>query len=210
MIRGLFKTTSRHRKYWATRKIDWMAAYFNPDHPHRAAILERLKDFHPFMAILEVGCAAGANLYRIKKMFPHSDIGGIDWSADAIETAKKIFPKVTILQVGEATDIYLGTQGTDMLLSDMAYIYLSKKDFRRAIKEAKRVVRLGVVFCEFHEPRWGRRWAIKMMTGYNAYDYRAELLKAGFHDIQIKPLTSKDWPDTEKENGLRAVISART
>ena len=42
-----------------------------------------------------------------------------------------------------------------------------------------------------------------------ALDYKKELERVGFHDVQIKSLTTKEWPDTEKENGLRAVISAR-
>ena len=208
-MKGLLKNTAWHRKYWKKRVINWHDSYWTPEHPHRDRIIEALQQFHPFRSVLEVGCAAGANLYRVKQAFPQSDVGGMDWSADAIAEAKKIMPKVSVLQVGEATDIYIGSQGTDILLSDMCYIYLSKRDFRKAMKEAKRAVRLGVVFCEFHEKSAIKRFLIRLVTGYNAYDYRAELLKAGFHDVQIKSLTTKDWPDTEKENGLRAVISAR-
>ena len=36
-----------------------------------------------------------------------------------------------------------------------------------------------------------------------------ELKDVGFWDIQITPLTEKDWPDTEKEKGLRCIISAK-
>src|SRR3990167_10102500 len=155
-IRGLFKTTSRHRKYWKGRKIDWNQAYFNPEHPHRTLLVERLKEFHPFSSILELGCAAGANLYRIKQAFPGSDVGGLDWSADAIEEAKKMLPRASVLQVGEATDIYISPKGAHMLLYDMCLIYLDRKDFRKATREAKRVAAKGIVLCEFHEPKWWR------------------------------------------------------
>ena len=208
-MRGLFKTTNRHRKYWKNRKIDWATAYGNFDHPHRQLIVNALQQFLPFRSVLELGCASGANLVRIKQAYPFSDVGGLDWNADAIETAKKFLPQAGVLQVGEATDVYISSGGADVVLTDMCYIYLGPKDFLQAIREARRVARKGVIFCEFHEPKWWKRVAIKWTAGYNAHDYRKSLEKIGFHDINIVKLTPQDWPETEKENGLRAIITAR-
>lgn len=207
-LKGILKTTNYFRNYWKGRVIDWNQSYFNPEHPHRAVIVEALRKFH-FKSVFEVGCAAGANLYRIKKAFPWTDIGGIDWSAEAIAEAKKMLPGVGVLQVGEADDVYISDKGADILMSDMCYIYLDRKHFTRALKEAKRVARNGVLFCEFNEKSWIKRLLIKLTTGYNAYDYERELINAGFHDIEVRKLTTKDWPDTERENGLRCVITAR-
>jgi len=209
-IHGFLKTTNFHRKWWKKRQIDWTQAYMNPDHPHRGVIVEKLKSLYPFRSILEVGCAAGANLYRIKQAFPQSDIGGIDWNEKAIETAKQYLPKASVLQVGEATDVYIGSKGADVLMSDMCYIYLDKKNFRKAILEAKRVARKGVLFCEFNHTNWFMRQMIRITTGYNAYNFRVELERIGFRDIEITKLTPKDWPETEKENGLRCIITARS
>ena len=207
---GALKTTGFWRKYWKARKINWNTAYMNPDHPHRQIIIDKLRGFGVFRSVLEVGCAAGANLYKIKQIYPGADIGGIDWNADAIEEAKRMLPRASVLQVGEATDIYISPKGADIVLSDMCFIYLTPKDFRKAIKEAKRVARIGVIFCEFHETNPLKRMLIKFASGYNAYDYQKELTRAGFHDIEIQKLTPTDWPETEKEKGLRAVITART
>ena len=207
-IKGIFKTTNWHRKWWKDRKLDWASAYGNPEHPHRMKIIEALKQFR-FTSVLELGMGAGANLVLIKQHFPKVDVGGIDINAEAVEVARKVLPNAGVLQTGEATDVYLSNRGSDMILTDMCYIYLSLKDFKKAIKEAKRMARRGVVFCEFHEPRWWRRWLIKLATGYGAFDYRKALMKEGFHDIRITPLTPKDWPDTEEEKGLRAIIVAR-
>ena len=197
------------RGYWKGRKLGWKQAYTDTNHPHRQVIIDRLKGFGIFRSVLEVGCAAGANLYKIKQTFPGADVGGIDWSEGAIEEAKKILPK-SILQVGEATDVYISGKGADILLSDMCYIYLDKKNFRKAIKEAKRVARVGVIFCEFNETNWFKRIGIKMLTGYNAQDYYKELTRAGFYDVEIKKLTTDEWPGTEREKGLRAIITARS
>ena len=208
--KGIAKTTGYWRRYWKERKIDWNQSYMNPDHPHRQIIIDKLRNFGVFRSILEVGCAAGANLYKIKQNFPGADIGGLDWNADAIEEAKRMLPRASVLQVGEATDIYISNKGADILLSDMCFIYLSPGEFKKAIKEARRVARVGVIFCEFHQEKWIKRLLVKIFTGYNAYNYRKELIKAGFHDIEITPLTTKQWPDTEKEKGLRCIITART
>ena len=198
------------RRYWKNRTLGWKQSYTDINHPHREVIIEKLKKVGIFRSILEVGCAAGANLYKIKQVYPGADVGGIDWSESAIEEAKKILPKATVLQVGEATDIYISGKGTDMLLSDMCYIYLNKQNFRKAIMEAKRVARMGVIFCEFNETNPLKRLGIKMLTGYNAYDYQKELTRAGFYDIEIQKLTTTDWPGTEKEKGLRCVITAKS
>ena len=197
------------RKYWKGRTLGWKQSYTDVNHPHRQVIIDKLREFGIFRSILEVGCAAGANLYRIKQIYPGADIGGIDWSPSAIEEAKKILPKASVLQEGEATDIYISNKGADILLSDMCYIYLNKRNFRKALKEAKRIARVGVIFCEFNETNWFKRIGIKMLTGYNAYDYYKELTRAGFYDIEIQKLTTIEWPGTEKEKGLRAIITAR-
>ena len=208
--KGILKSTNWHREYWKARKIDWNQAYMNPDHPHRSIIVDKLREFGVFRSVLEVGCAAGANLYKIKQTFPSSDVGGIDWSADAIEEAKRMLPRAPILQVGEATDIYISDKGTDILLSDMCYIYLDKNNFCKAIKEAKRAARNGVIFCEFHHPSWIVRQLLKWRTGYNAYDYPQELKNAGFYDIELKKLKEQDWPGGEPQKTFGFIISART
>lgn len=207
-MKGLFKTTNFYRKYWQKRKIDWVQAYMTPEHSHRALIIQHLRDFK-FKSVLEVGCGAGANLLRIKTVFPWVDVGGIDWNVEAIETAKKYLPKSSILQVGEANDIYLSWKGADILLSDMCLIYMDKKNFRKVIQEAKRIARVGVVFCEFHHSNWLMRKALKFGTGYNAYDYKKELEKEGFYDIKMTKITEKDWPGGEPQKSFGWIISAR-
>ena len=207
-FRGIAKSTNYFRKYWKNRKIDWHEGYFTPEHPHRQLIIDALKQFK-FRSVLEVGCGAGANLYKIKQNFPNVDVGGLDWNAAAIEEAKVMLPRVAVLQVGEANDIFLSDRGADILLSDHCLIYLDSANVNKAIKEFKRIARNGIVLCEFHSANFFKRLLIKLTSGYNTYDYQKLLKKYGFYDIEITPLSVKDWPDTEKENGLRCIITAR-
>ena len=208
-IKGLFKTTNWQRKYWKNRKINWEESYMTPEHPHRQLIIDALKGFGFFKSVLEVGCASGANIYKIKQNFSYVDVGGIDWNADAIETAKKFLPRATVLQVGEAQDIYISSGGADIILSDMCLIYLSKKDFKKALKEFKRVARVGIVLCEFHRKNWLERLGVKILTGYNAYDYGRELKRLGFYDITIRKVTEEEWPKGEPQKTFCNIITAR-
>lgn len=210
MVKGILKNTKFFRNFWKKRVIDWTQAYFTPDHPHRKLIVEAVRDFRVLRSILEIGCASGANLYAIKRAFPHVDVGGIDWSQDAIDCAKKMLPFSSVLQVGEATDIYLSDKGTDIGLTDMCLIYLDKNNFRQALKELKRISREGIILCEFHSSNWVLRNGLKFTTGYNAYDYEKELTLAGFHDIQFKKLTEQDWPGGEPQKTFGYLITARS
>ena len=157
-----------------------------------------------------MGCGGGANLYAIKQEYPHADIGGIDWSAALITEAQKILPKASILQVGEATDVYISNKGSDMILSDMCFIYLNGKEFKKAIKEAHRVARVGAIFCEFHSKSWWKRLLLRFNFGYFAHDYQKALKKEGFHDIEVYKMTEEDWPGGNPQKDYGYIISARS
>lgn len=207
-FRGILKSTRYWRNYWKKRQLDWVQSYMTPDHPHRQIIVNKLKGFN-FRSVLEVGCGAGANLVKIKQSFPWADVGGVDWNAEAIETAKKYLPLASVLQVGEAADIYISSKGADLILSDMCYIYLDKKNFRKALIEVKRVARMGIILCEFHHSNWVMRKLLKWASGYNAYNYETELKRAGFNDIELYKLTEQDWPGGEPQKSYGYVIMAR-
>lgn len=207
-IKGVFKSTSYWKSYWQKRQLNWSEAYFTPNHPHRGVIINKLKGFN-FRSVLEVGCGAGANLYKIKQNFPWADVGGLDWNADAIEEAKRMLPRVSVLQVGEATDIYISNKGADIILSDMCGIYLNRENFKKAIWEAKRVARVGVIYCEFHHTNPLMRWLLKLSSGYNAYNWKRELKKVGFNDIEMYKLTEEDWPGGNPQKDFGWIISAK-
>lgn len=205
----ILRTTKSWMNYWKKRKINWENEYFTPEHPHRDLIINKLRQFS-FKSLLEVGCGAGANIYKVKQNFPRVDVGGVDVNSDAIECAKKILPRSTIIQVGEAEDVYISDKGSDILLSDMCYIYLNKKHFRKAIAEARRIARNGVVFCEFHSKSWIKRLWLKIKTGYNAYDYGKELRDAGFTNIEIEKVrVAGPWGENEPQKTFCHLIVAK-
>lgn len=202
----LFRTTQEHSKYWRERKIDWKQAYLDTwNHPHRQYIVDFLKSIS-WVSLFEIGCGAGANIMKILKEIPGKQMGGIDINPDAIELCQKTF-KGGHFKVGTAEDMLMSDKSTDIVLSDMALIYVDSRKIDKYIKEIIRVTRNYVLFCEFHSDSWWERLKIKATSGYSAYDYRKLLQKHGFYDIFIYRLPLEAWPGAKDQ--IRHLILAK-
>jgi ubiquinone/menaquinone biosynthesis C-methylase UbiE len=190
-VRNWFKTTKKHTQYWQNRIMDWDKDYLSSwNHPHRQFLSILLTRF-PWMSLLEVGCASGPNLLNIVKNFQGKQVGGIDISEDAIDLAKKTF-QGAFLKVGSVEDIMMSDNSTDVVLSDMALIYVSNPN--KAIKEIKRVTRKYVLFSELHSESWYGRMRLRLTSGYHAHNYKKLLTKHGFYNLEFIKMTEKMWP----------------
>lgn len=204
----LFKTTEKHKKYWIERKIDWKKEYQTTvDHPHRELLMRVLGSFS-WVSLLEIGCGGGANIIKILKTFKGRQVGGVDISPDAIDLCTKTFGG-GIFKVNSADDIFMSDKSTDVVLSDMTLIYAGRFKINKYIKEIKRIARERIVFCEFHSDSLWNRLALKINTGYNAYNYRKLLQKHGFHDIIIYKLREEDWPGGNPQKTFGYIITAK-
>jgi ubiquinone/menaquinone biosynthesis C-methylase UbiE len=211
----MFKTDAKHKRYWKDRKIDWGISYFDTwNHPHRHLIVEKLRN-KKFGSVFETGCASGPNLYLIKKVFPHVELGGIDLSADAIQMARERFSYPFNFEVGSAEKIFLSDKSVDVSISDMCMIYLGKKGVNRALNELKRITRNFVILCEFHSESPLKNIGLKLTSGYNSHNYRKILEELDFYDIIIDKIPDKAWPKEDGtpadplENSFRYIITAR-
>jgi ubiquinone/menaquinone biosynthesis C-methylase UbiE len=188
----LFNSTKKWSDWWIKRKINWKDHYMNPEHPHRQLIADVLRCI-PWISLIEVGCAAGANLITIVKSIPNKQVGGIDLNKDAIEYAKTQF-NGGMFKVGSVTDIPMSDKACDVILTDMTMIYITPSQMKLSLSEIKRVARGYVVFCEFHSTSWWKRFAVKWSSGYNMYDYKRLLDKQGFYDIALYKIPKEMWP----------------
>lgn len=206
----VFKSQKQHINYWKYRKnINWKEAYFDSyEHPHRFLIIEALKKMR-FGSVFEIGCAAGANLFLIKKNFLDARIGGIDLNEDAIKTAKQLLPRSGVLETGNALDIFLSDKSVDVVLTDMTFIYINPLKIHEAIEEIKRICRNNLIMIEFHSGSFLKRWGLRLATGYNAYDYKKLLEKHEFYDVEIEKLKEKDWPGGEPQRTYGYLITAK-
>lgn len=187
----MFKSTNTNIKYWKDRKIDWVEHYWNPEHPHRnyiIALLSKLK----FTSLLEVGCATGANLYRVKKAFPNTSIGGVELNEDAVKEASLRLPGAVIEQ-GSAENMFFSSKSVDVVLTDACLIYVGPTKINKVLKEIDRVARSAILFVELYSPSFLQRLLIRF-AGYNAYNYPKLLKKLGYYDIELYKIPKEAWP----------------
>ena len=207
-LMNIFKTTEDHKKFWEGRKINWDDSYLKTwDHPHRFMISDILSRLN-WISLVEVGCGGGANLKNIVSRLPGKQIGGIDINPEAIELCNNTF-KGGMFKVGSGEDIMLSDNSTDVVLSDMALIYVGPRKINKYINEIKRIGRKYALFCEFHSGSWWNRLALRFNSGYNAYNYRKLLSKHGFYDIMVEKIPEKAWPGGNPQKTFGFIIVAK-
>lgn len=201
----MFKTTNANLNYWKNRNINWADHYWNPEHPHRGLIVKEMSRF-TFKSVLEIGCAVGANLYRIHQAYPRCEVGGVDPSHGAIEEAKKRMP-YGVFEVGDTDNLFFSTGSLDVAITDACLIYVSPLKIKKTIAEIARVSRKGVVLVELFSKsplmRLGASW-----SGYYLHNYPKLLEEAGFYDIKMHKITPDEWPGAPWEP-FGYVISAK-
>jgi ubiquinone/menaquinone biosynthesis C-methylase UbiE len=203
----MFKSTTQHAKYWRDRKIDWKIAYTETaDHLHRDLILKQLSRWN-FGSLFEAGCASGPNLIRIAKRFPHVALGGCDINDDAIRTAQETLGPTVVLQADPLWSIFHSDKSADVVLTDAALIYIGPEKIHTVLEEFRRVGRKHLLLVEFHSRNPLKRFLLRLLKGYNSYDYKKLLEQHEFDDIQITKLP--DLWDGEPWKTYGHLITAR-
>ena len=203
----MLKTTKQHSEYWAERKIDWDKSYLATwNHPHRSIIVAMLKSIR-FKSLFEIGCGPGANLVRITKEIPGMQLGGCDVNADAIKLAQETFAGGRFY-VDYGNDTMLSDKAVDVVLSDMALIYVGPLKIRSYLREMKRIGRSYVLLCEFHSPSLLKR-IVARLGGYHVYDYQKLLESEGFYNVHVQHIPEQLWPGTDRNTEFRSVITAK-
>lgn len=185
-------TTNQNLKYWAKRDYGWDEYAKTWTHPHRTYLSSVLSQMRWF-SLLEIGCGSGPNLINIAHNIQGRQLGGIDINPKAIEELGKHL-KGAYAKVSSAQDIFMSDKSVDLALTDMFLIYVGPLKIRKQIEEIKRVTRKYVVFCEYHEKSWWRRWYLRVFSGRHSYNYKKLLQKSGFYDILIQrmPIFEED------------------
>ena len=213
---NIFKTTKNHTKYWKDRKINWIDHYAKTwDHPHRQFIIDKLKTFK-WVSIIEIGCACGPNLMRIVSQFPRADVGGVDINEDAVKTAREIFADIfkgtlrgAWFKTNSGDDIMISDNSTDIVLSDMALIYVGPTQIKKYLLEMKRVTRNRIMLMEFHHRNPLKRFWLRFKSGYNCYNYKKLLSDCGFFNIQIEKLPPELWDNHNPQKDFAYLITAQ-
>ena len=221
---SLFSKTEKNKKYWEERKIDWIKHYWSIGHAHRDHLIEILRKVR-IKTVLEVGCGAGANLYRIKKEFPYVKIAGCDINPDAIETANqifkaefpaKMFEKEALdtmseidFRVGSAEAIPFNGEAFDLVITDAMMIYVGPDKISRVLREIRRVGYDKMIFIEFNSKSWLKRVGLGLATRYYAYDWEKLLAEKHFKYIKLEKTPNEMWEGKVWDNFGYFITSIR-
>lgn len=185
------------RRDWRNDAPDWVEEYVkSAQHPHRELILQALRDLSPVDSVLEIGCNAGPNLFRIQSIFPNAQLAGIDVNADAIARAKEWLPNMQF-EVASGTKIPFENKSFDVVLADAVLMYSNPEEFAQVLKEIDRVAKHGVVLMEWNSDK------DEIKDHHWARPYLQYLHEIGFKLVELKTLTREDWPsDIWVRNGV--------
>lgn len=138
-----------YRKNWAQSYLDTI------DHPHRSQIVDAVSSFSPVQSVLEVGCASGANLIRLRERLPGVPLMGVDINRKAIAVARSHFAgrgdSLVRLLVGQADRLSgVADASMDVVLTDAVLMFIAPDRIRDVLAELGRVCRKGLVLNEYH------------------------------------------------------------
>ncbi len=186
---------------WRSRHLyrrDWARGYLDTlDHPHRTQIVEAVAAFQPD-SVLEIGCASGANLARLRQRLPQAHLHGLDINAEAIRIGREHFAddRHIDLRVGHVDRLdAFADHSTDVVLSDAVLMFVAPDRIHRVLSEIIRVARRGLVLNEYHaagETRGhfdGGRWVYdltallrQLVPGKAEIETRASAFSGGLWD----------------------------
>lgn len=96
--------------------------------------------------VLDVGCGTATLTILIKKIYPESDVFGLDSDSKVLEIAKAKIVKTgldIVLDLGMAYELPYESESFDRVLSSLAFHHLTRKNKRQTLKEIFRVLRKG-------------------------------------------------------------------
>ena len=174
------------------------------NHSHRSLLISKIAEFSPILNILEIGCGSGPNLYLLAKEFPNAEIRGIDINPKAVQIGNNWFAQEGIrnvrLSVGRAEELSeFGNKSFDVVFTDAALIYVSRKEIYKVAKDIVRITRKGIIFVERHnfgQCREDTDCLGVYTNGLWVRDYVA-LLKRFVPEerICVTRITADIWPD---------------
>src|SRR5438128_8466150 len=150
-------------------------------HPDHLAALARLVGLSPAPArrcrVLELGCAAGANLWPMAQYLPESEFVGVDFSPVQIENGLRVVADAGLtnltLRAASILDVD-GSWGTfDYVLCHGVFSWVPR-EVQAAILSicARQLAPQGVAYVSYNTfPGWHTRLMLREMVAYHAGHY---------------------------------------
>jgi ubiquinone/menaquinone biosynthesis C-methylase UbiE len=180
LFRFQFAKMRSQKIYWNTRGKEYYDEFIASKHVKYevffqdmlVAELEKIK----FRSFFEAGCGFGWNIKRIKQEFPHTRVGGIDYSEFQLLNSRNYLPheKGAVVR-GDASQMGFRNNAFDVGFSLGVFMNIHPDYIGDAIDEMIRVSRKYVIHLEWDQenttPSLKERRSFK--TNIVSHDYRA-------------------------------------
>jgi ubiquinone/menaquinone biosynthesis C-methylase UbiE len=139
--------------------------------------------------ILDIGCGGGANIERLLKTYPASQVEGIDYSEESVAISRrknaKMLDKRCAIRQGDVSALPYESETFDAVIAfETVYFW---PDIAKDIREVRRVLRVGGLFliCNDASDPADETWSsrIEGMRVYSEDELIDMLLNNGFSDI---------------------------
>lgn len=179
----------RYRHFY---KFGWAEGYLKTiNHPHRQQLIEAVESFEPITNLLEIGCASGANLIRMRDRFPGAQLIGIDINSKAINVATKYFSShgdrcVHLFNQSAEEIKFMKSKSVDVVITDAVLMFITPNKISSIISEILRISRKGIVLNEYHSD------GLKdghFISGRWVYDY-VSIIRNELPQVEIKCVKS--------------------
>jgi len=158
-----------YKRGWAEGYLETVA------HPHRQQLVDAVGKLDPLTSILEVGCASGANLIRLRERFPTVDLIGLDINARAVAVGQKYFAdrgdtRVRFLNAHVKQLQSMPNRSVDVVLADAVLMFVTPDRIQTVLAEMGRVASKALILNEYHCAGLvdghflGGRWAYDFVT----------------------------------------------
>ncbi len=129
-----------------------------------------------FSSFFEAGCGFGWNIGRVKKDFPHSFVGGVDFSLSQLRNSNRYLADLETQVInGDACKLPLRDNSFDIGFSLGVFMNIHPNKIRAALNEMLRVCSKYIVHIEYDENNTTRELRDKraFKTNIVSHDYAA-------------------------------------
>ncbi len=158
-----------YKRGWAERYLETV------NHPHRQQLVDAVAEFDPLASILEIGCASGANLVRLREHFPEVELIGLDINARAVAVGQTHFAscgdnRVRLVNAKVEMLCLMSKHSVDVVFADAVLMFITPDRIQSVLAEMARVARKAIILNEYHGAGLvngaflGGRWAYDFVS----------------------------------------------
>jgi YrbI family 3-deoxy-D-manno-octulosonate 8-phosphate phosphatase len=212
--------TGRHWRTAAARTPKYIEQYWGhaddgtlpTRHRRRSEWLAARPEFAEARSVMELGCAAGRNLYVIQQRYPAVAVSGVDINADAIAFARsRVRGELIVGDLYETGQLLAGRE-VDLIFTMGVLIHIHPRALPDLIRDLARHAKRWLLFCEQvsydDEVVKGPAWWHPSRKVTGDYIQWSPNLSRILHELGL-PFAIDEVPPGLQSNGARHLITVR-